>query len=87
MIVPKFGLDLGIFTGGGNACRSIFIEAKSYGGQRQGGIGFGKAERGRKLNCCFRRTLACLPNNFDGRSWNIFVERFVGFVSPAAPTD
>lgn len=40
-IVPRFGLDLAIFMHHLIASRVVFVEAKSYGGQRQGGVGFG----------------------------------------------
>jgi|SRR5580765_3169697 len=41
VIVPKFGLDLAVFMPLPSASRVVFVEAKSYGGQRQGGVGFG----------------------------------------------
>ena len=40
-IVPRFGLDLAIVAHSSGASRIVFVEAKSYGGQRQGGVGFG----------------------------------------------
>lgn len=40
-IVPRFGLDFAIFMHHANSSRIVFVEAKSYGGQRQGGVGFG----------------------------------------------
>lgn len=41
VIVQKFGLDLAVFVNTANGPRCFFIEAKSNGGQRQGGVGFG----------------------------------------------
>jgi hypothetical protein len=41
VIVPRFGLDFGVFMYHPIAPRAVFVEAKSYGGQRQGGVGFG----------------------------------------------
>lgn len=43
-VVPKFGLDFAVFTPDPAGYRVIFVEVKSYGGQRQGGIGFGSAK-------------------------------------------
>ena len=40
-VVPSFGLDMGIFLRFGAGTRAVFLEAKSYGAQRQGGVGFG----------------------------------------------
>lgn len=40
-VVPRFGLDIAIFLPHPIASRVLFVEAKSYGLQRQGGIGFG----------------------------------------------
>lgn len=41
VIVSRFGLDLAVFIRRPTASRAVFIEAKSYSGQRQGGVGFG----------------------------------------------
>jgi len=38
--VPRFGLDAAIFIGD-SATKILFVEAKSYGGQRPGAVGFG----------------------------------------------
>jgi hypothetical protein len=46
LIVPKFGLDLAVFMPNVTGTRTVFIEAKSYGGQRQGGVGFGTGAGG-----------------------------------------
>ncbi len=40
-IVRRFGLDFAVFIYHPVASRVVFIEAKSYGSQRQGGVGFG----------------------------------------------
>ena len=40
-VLPRFGLDFAIFVSHPGAPRALFLEAKSYGGQRQGGVGFG----------------------------------------------
>jgi hypothetical protein len=41
-VVPHFGLDAAIFIGDSAAsAKVLFVEAKSYGGQRVGGVGFG----------------------------------------------
>lgn len=40
-IVPGFGLDIAIFLPHQIASRVLFVEAKSYRQQRQGGVGFG----------------------------------------------
>jgi hypothetical protein len=40
-IVPRFGLDFAVFDLSDRAKSAVFIEAKSYGAQRQGGCGFG----------------------------------------------
>jgi hypothetical protein len=42
-MVRRFGLDLAVFVHQSGASRVVFIEAKSYGGQRQGGVGFGNS--------------------------------------------
>jgi len=44
LIVPKLGLDFGVFVHSLSGCRPVFIEVKSYGGQRQGGVGFGNGK-------------------------------------------
>lgn len=41
VVVPRFGLDLAVFIPTVPASKALFIEAKSYGAQRQGGVGFG----------------------------------------------
>lgn len=41
VVVPKFGLDFAVFIREQSRCRAVFVEAKAYGGQRQGGVGFG----------------------------------------------
>lgn len=33
LIVPKFGLDFGVFVHGPSGCRPVFLDVKSYGGQ------------------------------------------------------
>lgn len=43
VIVPRFGLDIAVFSEGANGARAALIEVKSFNGQRQGGIGFGNA--------------------------------------------
>lgn len=43
-IVPKFGLDFAFFCSDTCRTRVTFVEVKSYGGQRQGGIGFGNGK-------------------------------------------
>src|SRR6266704_3083458 len=40
-IVPKFGLDIGMFISDDNGSYARFIEAKSYAAGRAGGVGFG----------------------------------------------
>lgn len=40
-IVRRFGLDIAVFIHDPARSRTLFIEAKSFGGQRQGGVGFG----------------------------------------------
>jgi hypothetical protein len=42
-IVPKFGVDIALFVQGAIP-RVLFVEAKSFGGQRQGGVGFGNSK-------------------------------------------
>ena len=44
LIVPKFGLDFGVFVHGPSGCGPVFVEVKSYSGQRQGGVGFGNGK-------------------------------------------
>lgn len=41
VIVPRFGLDFAVFMRSLSGSRVVFVDAKSYGGQRQGGLGFG----------------------------------------------
>lgn len=41
VMVPKFGLDFAVFIQDGSRPSSLFLEVKAYGGQRQGGVGFG----------------------------------------------
>jgi hypothetical protein len=41
VVVPRFGLDFAVFVQDNGPSRLIFVEAKSYNGQRQGGVGFG----------------------------------------------
>jgi hypothetical protein len=45
-IVPRLGLDLSAVVLNSVASRSLYIEieAKSYGGQRRGGVGFGNGK-------------------------------------------
>jgi hypothetical protein len=43
-VVPKFGLDIAVFLQVGSARLAKFIEAKSYGAQRMGGVGFGSGK-------------------------------------------
>lgn len=43
VMVPKFGLDLAVLLSRGLASTVLFIEAKSYGAQRLGGVGFGNS--------------------------------------------
>src|SRR3990172_2723411 len=43
-LVPKFGLDIAVFLIGSAGPNVRFIEAKSYGGQRMGGVGFGNGK-------------------------------------------
>lgn len=51
VILPRFGLDIAVFTGGSDG-RAALIEVKSFNGQRQGGIGFGNP-RGKGLRWTF----------------------------------
>ena len=42
VVVPRLGLDIAVFIGNSaESSRVHFVEAKSYGGQRPGGVGFG----------------------------------------------
>lgn len=43
-LVPKFGLDIAVFMVGDSGPTIRFIEAKSYGAQRMGGVGFGNGK-------------------------------------------
>lgn len=40
-LIRNFGLDFAWFCWRNGQTRVVFVEAKSYGGQRQGGVGFG----------------------------------------------
>ena len=42
-VVPRLGLDVAVFQKLPGGSRVIFVEVKSYGGQRQGGVGFGNS--------------------------------------------
>ena len=39
--MPKFGLDIAVFPEDVGPPQPLFVEVKSYGGKRQGGVGFG----------------------------------------------
>ena len=41
VVVPKFGLDIAVFLEDVGPPQPLFVEVKSYGGKRQGGVGFG----------------------------------------------
>lgn len=41
VIIRHFGLDIAVFQSTTPTTRALFIEAKSYNGQRQGGVGLG----------------------------------------------
>ena len=41
VVVPKFGLDIAVFLEDVRPHQPLFVEVKSYGGKRQGGVGFG----------------------------------------------
>ncbi len=43
-LVPKFGLDIAVFFADSSGPTVRFIEAKSYGAQRAGGVGFGNGK-------------------------------------------
>ena len=41
VVVPQFGLDIAVFLEDVGPPQPLFVEVKSYGGKRQGGVGFG----------------------------------------------
>ena len=41
VVVLKFGLDIAVFLEDVGPPQPLFVEVKSYGGKRQGGVGFG----------------------------------------------
>ena len=43
-VVPKFGLDLGIFLQDSSGPRARFVEAKVFAAARPGGVGFGNQQ-------------------------------------------
>src|SRR5882672_5834077 len=44
-LIPGFGgLDVAIFTLDAERTNAVFLEIKSFSGQRQGGIGFGRSQ-------------------------------------------
>ena len=52
VVVPKFGLDIAVFLEDVGPPQPLFVEVKSYGGKRQGGVGFGNG-RGKGLKLTF----------------------------------
>ena len=45
-VVRRFGLDFAVFAGEPSRTNVLFIEVKSYGGQRVGSVGFGNGKGG-----------------------------------------